>query len=130
MARGGSRPGAGRKKGSPNRPKFTAHERARTIATNALERESTPLSVMLEAMEFFVKEARKAVAGNDAEEASRQYAVAAEMAKKAAPYVHPALASTEVRVNRVFEDAVLSVDEAIRRAAELDDDSEGNGRPH
>lgn len=72
MARGGKRPGAGRKAGSPN--KATA-ERQKAIEESGL----TPLEYMLTIMrdEAMTPESRF------------------EAAKAAAPYVHPKLAAVE-----------------------------------
>lgn len=145
-----SRPGSrGRKPGSRNRPKIPAHTRAKELAYRALDSDDTPLEIMLEAARFFVNEARRirqldgmvevqvqpaeAEGGTpkvEARTAHGMYMAAAECAKKAAPYVHPTLSSTEVKVNRDFEAAVLTVDEAMRRAAEPGDDSEEKGKPH
>tara|TARA_R110002020_G_scaffold36894_35_gene111027 strand:- start:2534 stop:2887 length:354 start_codon:yes stop_codon:yes gene_type:complete len=71
--RGGYRPGAGRPKGSPN--KATA-ARQREIEQSGV----TPLDYMLSVMR-----------DEDAPPARRD-----EMAKAAAPYVHPKLASTQI----------------------------------
>lgn len=72
MPRGGSRPGAGRKKGSKTR-------RRRQVAQQAAARGITPLEVMLEAMRAH-------------HEAGRLDS-AAEVARHAAPYVHPRLSA-------------------------------------
>lgn len=74
MARGGARPGAGRKKG-------TANKRTRDIADQAAADGLTPLEVMLKAM-------RAADAEGNAREA-------AQYAQMAAPYIHPRLASVQ-----------------------------------
>jgi len=71
---GGRRPGAGRKKGSPN--KATIERQARVAATGI-----TPLDVMLTTM-------RKYADAKDWDKASA-------VAKDAAPYVHPRLAAVE-----------------------------------
>ena len=72
MPRGGPRPGAGRKKGVPN--KATQKRQEEVAATGKV-----PLDYMLEVM-------RDA----NADEARRD-----EMAKAAAPYVHPRLSAVE-----------------------------------
>ena len=72
MARGGSRPGAGRRKGTPN--KASAARQKRVAATGI-----TPLDYMLSVMRD-----GKADAGRRD-----------DMAKAAAPYVHPKLASMQ-----------------------------------
>ena len=74
MGRGGSRPGAGRKKGA-------ASKRTREIADAAVADGLSPLEVMLKAMRFHA----------DAE----RWDDAADVAKDAAPYIHPRLAAVE-----------------------------------
>lgn len=72
MARGGKRDGAGRKPGAPN--KASAERQKRVAATGI-----TPLDYMLKVMR-----------DNKADASRRD-----EMAKAAAPYVHPKLASMQ-----------------------------------
>lgn len=72
MPRGGNRPGAGRKRGTPNKASI---ERQKKVAATGI----TPLDYMLKVM-------RDPNAG-----AGRRD----EMAKAAAPYVHPKLASMQ-----------------------------------
>ena len=72
MSRGGNRPGAGRKRGTPN--KASAARQAKVAATGI-----TPLDYMLKVMR-----------NNKADPGRRD-----EMAKAAAPYVHPKLASMQ-----------------------------------
>ena len=72
MARGGKRPGAGRRIGS-------ASKRTREIADKAAASGMTPLEVMLRAM----KEHADAL----------RWDQAASVAKDAAPYIHPRLAA-------------------------------------
>lgn len=72
MARGGNRPGAGRKAGTPNKASV---ERQRKVAATGI----TPLDYMLKVMRD-----EKADAGRRD-----------DMAKAAAPYVHPKLASMQ-----------------------------------
>lgn len=72
MANGGRRPGAGRKPGVPNKATIARQERVSETGT-------TPLDYMLEVMrDLSAKAARRD-----------------EMAKAAAPYVHPKLASMQ-----------------------------------
>jgi hypothetical protein len=73
VARGGKREGAGRKKGALT-------ERTRKIAENATASGESPLEYMLRVMR-----------DPAADESMR-----ADMAKSAAPYVHPRLASTQL----------------------------------
>lgn len=77
MARGGRRPGSGRKKGSVSRE--TAERKS--IAMKALAEGISPLDVMLGAM-------RTAWEAGDKKEA-------AGFAEKAAPYVHARLSAVE-----------------------------------
>ena len=93
MPRGGPRPGAGRKKNAPN--KATAERQAKVAASG-----QTPLDVMLEAMRFFRGlAARETAKGEDANSkiVRDNLSLAAEIAKDAARYVHPALATTTLR---------------------------------
>src|SRR4051794_32588352 len=73
MPRGGRRDGAGRKPGSAN-------IRTRQIADKAAAEGITPLEVMLKAMQMHTEAGR--------------WDEAAAIAKDAAPYIHPRLAST------------------------------------
>lgn len=75
MARGGSRPGAGRKAGS-------ATKRTREIADAALAEGLTPLEYMLKILR---DESQAPDARMDA-------------AKSAAPYIHPRLAAIEANI--------------------------------
>ena len=72
MARGGARPGAGRKQGAITK-------KTREIANKASSEGVTPLEFMLQVMR-----------DEDAERAERL-----DMAKAAAPYIHPRLAAVE-----------------------------------
>ncbi len=92
--RGGARPGAGRKKGA-------ATKRTREIADKAAEEGITPLEVMLKAMREFVERA-ETMRPDDVEMVNNKVvtrlsllAEAADVAKDAAPYMHPRLAAIE-----------------------------------
>lgn len=89
MARGGTRPGAGRKPGTPN--KATA-ERQKEVEASGL----TPLEYMLSVL-------------RDEGQTMENRCWAAE---KAAPYVHPRLASVEMNANVSVshEDALEQLD--------------------
>lgn len=89
MARGGTRPGAGRKPGTPN--KATA-ERQAAIAESGL----TPLDYML----------------NILRDENNPVEVRFEAAKAAAPFVHPKLAAVEHSGGMTFthEDALNELD--------------------
>lgn len=81
MARGGARPGSGRKKGA-------ATKKREEIAIQALESGQTPLDIMLEAMRLAYEQGG---------------AIAAmPFAKDAAPYVHPKLANIESKIDGVI----------------------------
>jgi hypothetical protein len=75
VPRGGPRPGAGRKPGGRN-------EKTREVAEKAAAEGITPIEVMLHAM-------------RQHHEAER-FDAAARIAKDAAPYIHPRLASVEL----------------------------------
>lgn len=81
MPRGGKRPGAGR-------PVSEATKKRRDIAEKALEMGVTPLDVMLGAM-------REALGPDPLKP---NWAAAQVFARDAAPYVHPKLAATEVKM--------------------------------
>jgi hypothetical protein len=83
MARGGARPGAGRKKGSGN-------VKSREIAERALAEGITPLEFMLQIM-------RDEACPDDvpAEQKLAFHVKRFEAAKAAAPYVHPRLNAVE-----------------------------------
>ncbi|NEU95661.1 hypothetical protein [Bradyrhizobium uaiense] len=85
MANGGKRPGAGRKKGVPN--KATA-ARERAVAASG----STPLDVMIKAMRNFEALANECVSNKKRFEYYLRAAVA--VAKDAAVYVHPRVVPT------------------------------------
>lgn len=72
MPRGGKRPGAGRKRGSPNKATVARQEAIQATG-------QTPLEYMLAIMR----------------DAEAQPSRRDEMAKSAAPYVHPKLAAVE-----------------------------------
>jgi hypothetical protein len=84
--RGGRRPGAGRPLGSKN-------QRSAEIARTAAESGITPIEVMLGAM--------RELWAQGTSEAKRE---AAEIAKDAAPYIHPRLASIDqtIKEDRPF----------------------------
>lgn len=119
MARGGARPGAGRKQGS-----LTTKTRA--IAERAMATGKTPLEIMIENMHHFQQvalDAEAALEGLTAEEFAGQVAadatpedqfkfllatvkktaglrqMAQDAARDAAPYVHPKLAAIDANVN-------------------------------
>jgi hypothetical protein len=89
MSRGGKRVGAGRKKGSLSK-------KTRAIAARAAEEGITPLEVLLRTM----RSAWARASENGETVTSFQDALlAASMAEKAAPYVHPRLAAEKHEVS-------------------------------
>lgn len=96
--RGGKRPGSGRKPGA-------ATTRTREIADKAAGDGITPLEVMLRAM-------RVHMSNFDATESLEALGAAASVAKDAAPYIHPRLASVEM-------DADVKVRSLAQELAEL-----------
>ena len=82
--KGGNRPGAGRKKGIPNR---ASAAREAAIAASGL----TPLEYMLTTMR----------------DETKPVALRLDMAKAAAPYVHPRLASVEQAVQLDLQEPSL-----------------------
>lgn len=120
MSRGGNRPGAGRKRGAPN--KASAARQAKVAATG-----DTPLEYMLKVMR------------NPKADAGRRD----DMAKAAAPYVHPKLASMQhtgrnggpiqtVDVTRLkgMTDKELEVlERALVQIGLVDGDQAGEGEP-
>lgn len=94
---GGKRSGAGRKKGSLT-------QKTREVAEMAASQGVTPLEVMLEAMNSFRE-------NGDIEKA-------AGFAKDAAPYMHPRLASVDMKAeiqNRTLDQAIAELDAAEPR---------------
>jgi hypothetical protein len=92
--RGGARKGAGRKPGA-------ATKRTRAIADHAAATGLTPLEVMLGAMHALHKHANAMSDGDEADMGGRKVGrlgllvSAAEVAKDAAPYMHPRLQAIE-----------------------------------
>ena len=83
MALGGARPGAGRKPGGKNK-------RTQEIALRAAESGITPIEVMIQAMQLTWKDALQA---EDEGERRKLQKAAVEIAKEAAPYIHPKMAT-------------------------------------
>ena len=97
MTRGGKRSGAGRKKGSLS-------HKTRAIAARAAAEGITPLEVILRTM----RSAWARASTNGETVTSFQDAlVAAAMAEKAAPYVHPRLAAEKHEVSSADGKALL-----------------------
>jgi len=83
MMRGGRRSGAGRKKG-------TLSQKTRVIAARAAAEGITPLEVLLRTMRSAWARASK---DGETVTSFQDALIAASMAEKAAPYVHPRLAA-------------------------------------
>jgi hypothetical protein len=88
VARGGSRPGAGRKVGA-----VTA--KTREVANRIAESGDTPLEALSELRRWAMEMFRKANIEEDWMKAAKAAEVAADWAAKEAPYVHPKLAAIE-----------------------------------
>ena len=88
MARGGPRPGSGRKKGTVSE----ATRRRKEVAEKALSEGISPLDVMLTTMRALWKQA----VGPDGEVVNMGKAMQANVvAKDAAPFLHPKLSNIE-----------------------------------
>lgn len=95
MPRGGPRTGAGRKPGAVTR-------KTREIAEKAIEQGITPLDVMLGTMRELWTLAEKGEAGMSGDKivTPLDYRLqAADVAQKAAPFVHPKLSNVEAQVS-------------------------------
>lgn len=104
MARGGARPNAGRKVGA-------SAEKTREVANKiAADGDITPLEVMVASMRAIYA---KAQSGIEVEDGSKTvtplqlYAMAADVASKAAPFIHPKLSSIEMNANVTNHEAAL-----------------------
>lgn len=88
MPRGGARPGAGRKKGS------VLATKSRAVAEAISLTGETPLEVMLQAMRHY--------------QAAGEIDKASNIAKDAAPYIHPRLAAIEHSGGLTVENRISS----------------------
>jgi hypothetical protein len=105
MARGGVRPNAGRKPGA-------ASEKTREAANRIAEDgEITPLEVMVASMRAIYAKAQAGVSVEDdagkVVEPLQLYVLAADVASKAAPFIHPKLSSVEMNANVTNHEAAL-----------------------
>ena len=108
--RGGKRAGAGRKRGSQTK-------RTRMIAMSAAKKGLSPIEVMLGAMRLLWTQSERAP---DEELKLKRAMEAASIAKDAAPYVHPRIASVDNRAKDAAgqpEATRLSDREIARRIA-------------
>jgi hypothetical protein len=113
MAKGGARKGAGRKKGA-------ASLKSREIADKAAAEGITPLEVMLKAMRHLDALADEQ---QDRNEKSKLLIAAADIAKDAAPFIHPRLAQvahTDKDGNGLFKDIADVLREVSGRTAGLE----------
>lgn len=101
---GGSRSGAGRKRGA-------ASKKTREVADKAIAKGITPLEVMLSAM-------RQAYQANNLKDA-------AGYAKDAAPYIHPRLSSVAMQANATISFAGKSEQEIDEFLSKSDLDTKG-----
>lgn len=99
MPRGGQRSGAGRKPGA-------ATKKTREIAEKAAEQGITPLEVMLGTMRALWEKAEENKVTVEGEGQASKITtpmdyrlLAAEVAQKAAPFVHPKLANVEAQIS-------------------------------
>lgn len=96
MPKGGKRDGAGRKVGTPNK---ASQERQKEVQESG----ATPLDALIRKMRFHLDVADRLIADAagagmvDADALSKAMDKASEAARDAAPYVHPRLASTQVK---------------------------------
>jgi hypothetical protein len=111
VARGGTRTGAGRKPGALTK-------KTREIAEKAQEEGITPLEVMLGTMRALWE---KADLGETIEEGGKTHSpielrlMAADVAQKAAPFIHPKLSNVEANVKGSLGVTIVStpLDEAL-----------------
>lgn len=112
MARGGKRPGAGRKPGAATR-------RTRAVADRASATGLTPLDVMLDVMRFQHALARSEMEkGEEARPAILADAMtrALSAARDAAPYMHPRLTPVPVQGAETADDTARRIREAVAAA--------------
>jgi hypothetical protein len=89
MTHGGKRPGAGRKKGTPNKASAARESKAQASG-------ETPADVLLGAMREFWRLAKKST---NARKQSEYLRAAAAVARDAAPYFHARRVSTAMQPN-------------------------------
>ena len=118
MAKGGARPGAGRKKGVPNKNQAILREFAQRAASEG-GLQDTPLELLLATMRWLHGEAAAGRTLVEGEGTSwRAYGplelrlMAVDVAAKAAPYCHPRLAQVESNVSATvqhYENSLLEL---------------------
>lgn len=125
MPRGGPRTGAGRKPGAVTK-------KTREIAEKAIEQGITPLDVMLGTMRELWQKAEQGSVEVNGEGSTAKIMtpldfrlLAAEVAQKAAPFVHPKLSNVEAKVTAdVTQQTVTQADlaEAVKNADQIRDE--------
>lgn len=133
MARGGNRPGAGRKRNSPN--KASIARQAKVAATGV-----TPLEVIIADMRFHHEAAqreRRKGAKADKGKIASELAAAREAAKDAAPYVHPRLQAVQHTganggpiETKDVSDSRESLERKLARIAAASGETCVSGKPH
>ena len=105
MARGGSKPGERR----GGRQKGAANKRTREIADKAVKGGITPLEVLLEEMRIMHKTVSESRASDDfdAQTLVMQVSELRSLAQAAAPFIHPRLQSSQVKVTEPMEVRVI-----------------------
>jgi hypothetical protein len=106
MARGGVRPGAGRKPGA-----LTKKTRAVAEAIGATG--DTPLDTLNELRVWAVGRFREFRDGMDFDKASEAAEFAADIANKQAPFVHPKLSSIEAKVDTQVRATVRKIERVV-----------------
>lgn len=97
MPRGGSRLNAGRKPGAVTK-------RTRELVAELSESGDTPLQSITELRRWAMERFRRELKAENDEAATRAAVLAADLASKEAPYVHPRLASTELKGDLTIND--------------------------
>lgn len=92
MARGGARPGAGRKEGALTK-------KTRKVAEEISAKGDTPLETLNELRVWAMGIFRKAVTEQDHAKAADAAEFAADIANKQAPFVHPKLSTVEAKID-------------------------------
>lgn len=92
MARGGARPGAGRKTGALTK-------KTRKVAEEISAKGDTPLETLNELRVWSMGIFRKALAEQDHVKAADAAEFAADIAHKQAPFVHPKLSAIEAKLD-------------------------------
>lgn len=106
MARGGARPGAGRKEGALTK-------KTRAVAEAIAATGSTPLDTLNKLRVWSEGLFDKAVADQDQAAALAAAEFAADIANKQAPYVHPKLSAIEAKVDADVRSEVTAIEYTV-----------------